>query len=122
MTNATLDALEAAALAWLDARGAESIAAGRTRWEMGDDAIGPLESIVRAIERARTRSEVLQEPPSRMIERARENIAGAFATLRKMEVKMHRDDALAERAMYLWTLAVSVAGWGVVGLVWWAVA
>lgn len=87
MTRATLDALEAAALAWLDARGAESIRAGRTRWEIGDDVILPLESIVRAIERARPRSEVLREPPSRMIERARENIAGAFATLRKMEVE-----------------------------------
>lgn len=85
MTRATLDALEAAALAWLDARGAESIAASRTRWEIGDDAIGPLESIVRAIERARTRSEVLREPPSAMIERARKNIADVFDTLRKME-------------------------------------
>lgn len=35
---------------------------------------------------------------------------------------MHRDDTLAERGLYLWVLAVSAAGWGVVGLVWWAVA
>ena len=36
MTRATLDALEAAALAWLYARGAKGIVAGRTRWEIGD--------------------------------------------------------------------------------------
>ena len=89
MTRATLDALETAALAWLDARGAESIRAGRTRWEIGDDVILPLESIARAVERARTRSEVLRESPSAMIERARANIAGAFGFLRKMET----DDA-----------------------------
>ena len=35
---------------------------------------------------------------------------------------MHRDDARSERGLYLWTLAVSVAGWGAIGLVWWAVA
>ena len=89
MTRATLDALEAAALAWLDARGAESIAAGRTRWEIGDDVIGPLESIVRAIERARTRSEVLMKSRSKKIERASVNIASALGFLRKMEA----DDA-----------------------------
>lgn len=79
MTRATLDALHRSFLQWIAAQAAESIKNGRTRWEVGDDILAPIEHAVAAIKRARTHSEAMMEAPSAMAHRMVSNVNVAFS-------------------------------------------